>query len=90
MVAAERLSTDGWVLNERTSELVFSLSAVRVEGHTSLYEQPDLRERIRKTRPEGDLPWRFFYLQYRSRAPGTLPPCDGPTLESPAVPTKSK
>lgn len=84
MVAAERLSTDGWVLNERTSELVFSLSAVRVEGHTSLYEQPDLRERIRKTRPEGDLPWRFFFATRLSFSP-PLAPGIGPMSVFPTV-----
>ena len=60
-IATERLDTGGWVLSERTSEQVFSLSAIRVEGHTLLYEQPALRERLRETIEEGDLPWRFFF-----------------------------
>ncbi|MDL5361702.1 hypothetical protein [Halalkalicoccus sp. NIPERK01] len=59
-VASERL--DAWTLDERTSETVFSLSAVRVEGHTALYEQSEIREAVREaTGGAVDQPWRFFF-----------------------------
>ncbi len=60
-VPSAALDDGGWVLDERTSETVFSLSAVRVTGHTLLYEQPALRTRLRDTVEGGDLPWRFFF-----------------------------
>lgn len=40
-IHADRLDRDGWILDERTSERLFSLPVVRVEGHTLLYEHPD-------------------------------------------------
>lgn len=60
-VPTDRLSTGGWMRMERTSETLFSIPAIRVEGHTLLYEQPDLREAVRTTFEEVDLPWRFFF-----------------------------
>lgn len=59
-VDSARLDAGGWILKERTSETLFSLSAVRVEGHTLLYEQPEIRERVGES-AEADLPWRFFF-----------------------------
>ena len=58
---AERLTADGWVLEERSSETVFSLPGIRVEGHTLLYEQPSLRETIASVFETGNQPWRFFF-----------------------------
>lgn len=60
-VPTDRLSTGGWTRVERTSETLFSIPALRVEGHTLLYEQPDLREAIRTGSEGVDLPWRFFF-----------------------------
>lgn len=59
-VAAERL--DEWTLDARTSETVFSLSGLDVEGHTALYERADLRRAVRKATDGAlDQPWRFFF-----------------------------
>lgn len=61
MVDTGRIERGGWTLEERTIERVFSLASVHVDGHTLLYEQPDLRRRVRETAEDGDLPWRFFF-----------------------------
>ncbi|MCL7418627.1 MAG: hypothetical protein M8354_12425 [Halalkalicoccus sp.] len=62
-VDSARLDMAGWVLNERTSETVFSLSGLDVEGHTVLYEQPTIRNQIREESEDGalDQPWCFFF-----------------------------
>lgn len=71
-VPTERLN-DGWRLAERTNETLFSLPALSVEGHTLVYERPDLREVVRTEFEEGDLPWRFFFATRLSFRP-PLPP----------------
>lgn len=68
-VPTDRLSTGGWTRVERTSETLFSIPAIRVEGHTLLYEQPDLREAVRTESEEVDLPWRFFFATRLSFTP---------------------
>lgn len=88
-VVSGRLDTGGWVLDERTSETVFSLSAVRVEGHTLLYEQPTLRHRLGKTLEEGDLPWRFFFATRLTFSP-PLTPKIGPMGVFPLVHSKAR
>lgn len=72
-IPAGRLSNDGWRRVERTSETLFSLPAFRVEGHTLLYERPDLREAIRATSEAADLPWRFFFATRLSFRPPLAP-----------------
>ncbi|KYH27491.1 hypothetical protein HAPAU_01590 [Halalkalicoccus paucihalophilus] len=59
-VASECL--DEWTLDERTSETVFSLSGLDVEGHTALYERTDIRRAVREATDGAlDQPWRFFF-----------------------------
>lgn len=58
-VSDERLS--GWrELEERTEEL-FTLPGVSVRGHTQLYEDATLRERVREATGV-DQVWRFFFV----------------------------
>lgn len=71
-VPTERLN-DGWRLAERTNGTLFSLPALSVEGHTLVYERPDLREAVRAEFEEIDLPWRFFFATRLSFRP-SLPP----------------
>ncbi|ADJ15976.1 hypothetical protein [Halalkalicoccus jeotgali] len=59
-VASELL--DEWTLDGRTTETVFSMSGLDVEGHTALYERADLRGPVRDATDGGlDQPWRFFF-----------------------------
>lgn len=83
-VAATSLDDAGWILKERTSERVFSLAAVSVDGHILVYEQPELRERVGETVAEGDLPWRFFFATRLTFSP-PLAPGIGPTSVFPSV-----
>lgn len=57
-VAEERLS--GWELSEDRTETVFTLPAASVRGHTKLYEDAALRERVREATGV-DHRWRFFF-----------------------------
>lgn len=52
---------DGWALSEDTTETLFSLPTARVEGHTLVYEDAELRARVRETH-EADHPWRFVFV----------------------------
>ncbi|WP_122089653.1 hypothetical protein [Halalkalicoccus subterraneus] len=88
-VDTDRLETAGWVLDERTDDTLFSLASVRVEGRTLLYEQPDLRRRIRETCEEGDLPWRFFFATRLTFVP-PLAPGIGPMSVFPMVLSESR
>lgn len=89
MVNTEKLETAGWVLDERTEDILFSLASVRVEGRTVLYEQPALRHRIRETNVEGDLPWRFFFATRLTFTP-PLAPGIGPMSVFPMVLSESR
>jgi hypothetical protein len=81
----DRLSADGWRLEERTVETVFSLPGLRVEGRTLLYEQPDLRERVRgATDGRVDQPWRFVFATRLVFSP-PLAPGIGPLSLFPTV-----
>lgn len=88
-VDIDRLETPGWVLDERTEDTLFSLASVRVEGWTLLYEQPDLRRRVRDIDEEGDLPWRFFFASRLTFTP-PLAPGIGPLSVFPTVRTESR
>lgn len=68
----------GWTRTEATSETVFSLSAAKVVGHTSVYEDQRLRSAIREA-TDGDLDrmWRFFFATRLTFSP-PLPPGVGP------------
>lgn len=68
-VPADRLSIGGWTRVARTSETLLSIPALRVEGYTLLYEQPDLREAVRTVFERVDLPWRFFFATRLSFTP---------------------
>ena len=74
----ERLDAGGWERTATTTETLFGLPTIEVVGTTELYEDTDLRERVR-TATGGDLdqPWRFFFatrLTFRpSLAPGIGP-----------------
>jgi hypothetical protein len=76
-VPADRL--DGWTRTESLSETVFELSAVSVRGHTSIYEDRDLRTAVREA-SGGDLDrmWRFFFATRLVFSP-PLPPGIGPS-----------
>ena len=71
-VPADRLSTGGWTQVERTSETLVSSPAIRVEGYTLLYEQPDLRETVRAAFEGVDLPWRFFFATRLAFSPSSV------------------
>lgn len=59
-VPLDRLERGGWTLSEETTETLFSLPTARVEGHTRLYEDPDLRQAIHEAGGP-DHVWRFFF-----------------------------
>ncbi|EMA47873.1 hypothetical protein [Halococcus saccharolyticus] len=84
-VPDESLAESGWELTEDTTETVFQLSAVQVEGHTLVYEDADRREAI-ESASDGDLdgPWRFFFATRLTFRP-PLAPGVGPTMIRPAV-----
>lgn len=56
----DRLERGGWTLSEESTETLFSLPTARVEGHTRLYEDPDLRAAIHEAGGP-DHVWRFFF-----------------------------
>ena len=76
VVPTERLEADGWKLADESTETVFELPTARVEGHTKLYEDAALRDRIRD-RTGVDQTWRFFFataLEFHPPlAPGLAP-----------------
>lgn len=88
-IDADRLDRDGWVLVERTTERLFSLPVVRVDGYTMLYEQPALRERVADLDPAGDLPWRFVFATRLAFDP-PLAPGVGPMSVFPSVLSESR
>lgn len=82
-VPADRLDAGGWMLDEHTTETVFSLPTTRIEGHTALYQQPEIRDRIRE-QFACDLPWRFFFATRLTFNP-PLSPGIGPLSLFPTV-----
>ena len=73
-IPGDRLAEGSWELAEDTTETVFQLSAVRVEGHTLVYEDAGRREAI-ETASDGDLdgPWRFFFATRLTFRPPLAP-----------------
>ncbi|WP_254838350.1 hypothetical protein [Natronomonas marina] len=55
-----RLAGTGWTLSRTEAETVFEGLGVSVTGHTAIYEDEDLRERIVAAGGE-DRVWRFFF-----------------------------
>jgi hypothetical protein len=81
-VPTDRLDDGGWKLADETTDTVFELSTARVEGHTKLYEDAGLRERIRE-RTGVDRPWRFFFataLEFHPPLASGLAPLVTPTI----------
>jgi hypothetical protein len=72
VVPTERLDSGGWALSEETTETVFQLPTARVEGHTKLYEDAALRERIRE-HTGVDRTWRFFFATALTFQPPLAP-----------------
>lgn len=56
----ERLEAQGWELAETSTETLFELSTVRVEGHTRVYEDAALRRAVGEATGVDRL-WRFFF-----------------------------
>jgi hypothetical protein len=77
----------GWTVVERTAETLFQLPTASVEGHTVLYEDPALRERVRAATGV-DHPWRFvFATRLEFRPP--LAPMVGTASVYPTVVTEA-
>ena len=79
----DRLERGGWTLSEETTETLFSLPTARVEGHTRLYEDPDLRVAIREAGGP-DHVWRFFFATALEFTP-PLGPGVGPMIQGSVV-----
>ncbi|MFB6303170.1 MAG: hypothetical protein ABEH78_09965 [Haloferacaceae archaeon] len=56
----DRGPLDGWCRTETTAETVFDLGSVEVTTATAVYEDPDLRARMRDATGI-DRTWRFFF-----------------------------
>ena len=56
----DRLGDSGWTLAETVHETVFRGLGVSVTGHTAVYEDLDLRDRIVAAGGE-DRTWRFLF-----------------------------
>ena len=89
-VPDERLAEGGWKLTEETSETLFRLATVRVEGHTLVYEDADRRAAI-EAASDGELdgPWRFFFATRLAFRP-PLAPGVGPAMIRPTVTTEAR
>ena len=89
-VPDERLAESGWERTEDSTETVFQLPTVRVEGHTLVYEDADRREAI-EAASNGDLdgPWRFFFATRLTFRP-PLAPGVGPAMIRPTVVTEAR
>ncbi|WP_255197033.1 hypothetical protein [Halorarius litoreus] len=72
VVPTERLDSGGWELQEETTDTVFQLPTVTVEGHTLLYEDAALRERVHE-RTGVDQTWRFFFATALTFSPPLAP-----------------
>ena len=89
-VPDERLAEGGWKLAEETTETLFRLATVRVEGHTLVYEDADRRAAI-EAASDGELdgPWRFFFATRLAFRP-PLAPGVGPAMIRPTVTTEAR
>lgn len=87
-VPDQRLAAGGWELAEETTETLFRLATVRVEGHTLLYEDATLRDALAATtHHEG--PWRFFFATALAFEP-SLAPGIGTALLVPTVTVEAR
>lgn len=80
-------ASGGWKRTEETTETVFSLPSVEVAGHTVVYEDADLRERI-VAAGGPDRIWRFVFVTRLEFSPSL--PFGTPTLVKPRIVTESK
>lgn len=74
----ERLEAEGWAFVEESTETLFELSAVRVVGHTRVYEDADLRRAVREASGVDQLS-RFFFATAVEFSP-PLSPAVGPMV----------
>ncbi|QSG03644.1 hypothetical protein [Natranaeroarchaeum sulfidigenes] len=81
-VPEERLDADGWKCIEDNIEERFRLPTLTVTGRTLVYEDADLRERLRPA--VGDTTLRFFFATRLSFSP-PLAPGMGPMIRSTVV-----
>ncbi len=81
-VPEERLDAEGWERIEDNTEMRFRLPTLTVTGRTLVYEDADLRERLRPA--VGDTTLRFFFATRLSFSP-PLGPGMGPMIRSTVV-----
>jgi len=82
----EQLEAGGWTLAEESTETLFELSAARVEGHTRIYEDAELRGAVREAAGVDQL-CRFFFATALEFSPPLAPgvaPMVRPTVASEA------
>lgn len=82
-VSDDLLDDGGWSLVEEREETLFRLPTAQVRGYTALYEDGDLRERVRAA-ADIDRQWRFFFATRLSFVP-PLAPGVGPAMLMPTV-----
>ncbi len=87
MLPEDRLA-EGWTLLEERTETLFSLPTATVEGHTLLYEDAALRERLAAATGR-DQVWRFFFASSVEFTP-PLPPGVGTAMVYPTVASEAK
>ncbi|PSQ05377.1 hypothetical protein BRC97_09055 [Halobacteriales archaeon QS_6_71_20] len=66
----ESLSASGWRERERRAHTAFDAAVVTVEAATVVFEDVELRERIREA-TDLDRPWRFFVASRLALSPST-------------------
>ncbi|UIO99123.1 hypothetical protein Hbl1158_11335 [Halobaculum sp. CBA1158] len=71
-VPKEALAADGWRERERRETTAFDAKVVTVEAATVVYEDVDLRERVREATGLDRL-WRFFVASRLTLSPATPP-----------------
>lgn len=81
------LSDSRWERTDETTETVFSLPALEVTGHTVVYEDADLRERIAAAGGP-DRIWRFVFATQLEFSPSL--PFGTTSLVKPRIVTESK
>ncbi|MES3517456.1 MAG: hypothetical protein PPP58_07315 [Natronomonas sp.] len=86
-VPEDRLDAGGWERVEETTETVFQLPTAKVEGHTLLFEDGNLRERVIEAGGD-DRTWRFFFATTLSFHPPLAPGVS--TMVKPTVVTEAR
>lgn len=81
------LSDSRWERTDETTETVFSLPALEVTGHTAVYEDAGLRERIAAAGGP-DRIWRFVFATQLEFSPSL--PFGTTSLVKPRIVTESK